>query len=135
MCVWNPASGLLQIGHKSEKLQWRHNLRTWRTSSYFFGVVLFLLSSLVNVPSFVSISLLVLELWQFSFISDWPEILKSEIPPSEFCPISGDWGELEIPNLARMSLIKCYCKMPGLQFLSFLLILFTPLNFEISTSL
>ena len=22
--------------------------------------------------------------------------------------ISGDWGELGIPNLARMSLIKCY---------------------------
>ena len=33
---------------------------------------------------------------------------KSEIPPSEFCPISGDWGELWIPNLARMSLIECY---------------------------
>ena len=26
--------------------------------------------------------------------------------PSEFCPISGDWGELGMPNLARMSLIK-----------------------------
>ena len=28
--------------------------------------------------------------------------------PSEFCPISGDWGELWIPNLAWMSLIECY---------------------------
>ena len=28
--------------------------------------------------------------------------------PSEFYPISGDWSELEIPNLAGMSLIKCY---------------------------
>ena len=28
--------------------------------------------------------------------------------PSEFCPISGDWDELGIPNLARMSLMKCY---------------------------
>ena len=27
--------------------------------------------------------------------------------PSEFCPISGDWGELWIPNLPRMSL-ECY---------------------------
>ena len=27
---------------------------------------------------------------------------------SEFCPISGDWGELGIPNLARMSQMKCY---------------------------
>ena len=27
---------------------------------------------------------------------------------SEFCQISGDWGKLEIPNLAQMSLMKCY---------------------------
>ena len=40
-------------------------------------------------------------------IRDWPEIRKSEIPSSEFCPISGDWCELWIPNLVRMSLIKC----------------------------
>ena len=31
-----------------------------------------------------------------------------EIPPSEFCPLSEDWGKLGIQNLARMSLIKCY---------------------------
>ena len=51
---------------------------------------------------------LVLELWQFSFMRDWPEIRKSEIPTSEFFPISGDWSELWIPNLTRMSLIECY---------------------------
>ena len=76
--------------------------------SNFFDVVLFFLSSLVTGPSFMSISSLVLELWQFSFIRDWPEIRKSDITPSEFCPISGDRGELGIPNLARMSLMKCY---------------------------
>ena len=48
---------------------------------------------------------LVLEFWQFTFIWDWPEIQKSEIPPSEFCPISRDWDELGIPNLAKISLI------------------------------
>ena len=78
------------------------------SSSNFFDVVLFLLSSLVTGPSFMSISSLVLELWQFSFIRDWPEIRKSDITPSEFCPISGDRGELEIPNLAQMFLMKCY---------------------------
>ena len=57
---------------------------------------------------FMSISSLVLELRQFSFIMDWPEILKLQIPLSDFCPISGDWGELGIPHLARMSLMKCY---------------------------
>ena len=61
----------------------------------------------VNVK-LMSISSLVLELCQFSFIRDWPEIQKLEIPPSDFCPISGDWGELWIPNLAWMSLIECY---------------------------
>ena len=39
--VWNPASELLQIGHNSKKLQWRHNLPTWR-HRYFFDVALFL---------------------------------------------------------------------------------------------
>ena len=68
----------------------------------------FLLSSVVTGPSFMSMSSLVLELWQFSFIRDWPEIWKLEIPLSEFCPISGDWGQLWIPNLVRMSLIEWY---------------------------
>ena len=76
--------------------------------SIFFDVILFLLSSLVTGPSTMSISSLVLELWQFSFIRDWSDIQKSEIAPSEFSPISGDWGELWIPNLAWMFLIACY---------------------------
>ena len=74
----------------------------------FFDVLLFVLSRLVTGPSFMSISSLVLELWQYYFIRDWPEIWKLEIPPSEFCPISGDWTELWIPHLSRMSLIECY---------------------------
>ena len=77
------------------------------TSLSFFDVVLLLLSSLLSGPSFMSIPLLVLELWQFYFISGWPGIRKSEIPLSKFYAISGDWGELEIPNLVRMSLMKC----------------------------
>ena len=79
-----------------------------KSASDFFDVVLFLLSSLITGPRFMSISSLVLELWKFSFIRDWPETQKSEITPFEFCPISGDWGELWIPNLARISLIECY---------------------------
>ena len=76
--------------------------------SFFFDVVLFFLSRLVTGPGYMSISSLVLELRQFSFTRDWPEIRKSDITPSEFCPISGDRGELEIPNLAQMFLMKCY---------------------------
>ena len=78
------------------------------STSIFFDFVLFVLSILVTGQSFMSISSLVLELWQFSFIRDWPEIRKLEISPSEFWPISGDWGNLWIPNLTRMSLIECY---------------------------
>ena len=89
------------------------------SSSIFFNVVLFALSRLVAGSSFMSISSLVLKLWQFSFIKDWPEIRKSEIPPSEFCPISGDWGELWIPNLAQMSLIKCYWMLQNARVTAF----------------
>ena len=71
----------------------------------FFDVVLFLLPSLVTGPSFMSISLLVLEFGQFSFTRDGP---KNRKYPSEVCSISGNWGELEIPNLAQMFLMKCY---------------------------
>ena len=78
------------------------------STSNFFDVVLFLLSSLVTGPSFMSISSLVLKLWQFLFIRDSPEIRNSEKTPSGFCPVSGDWGEWRTPNLARTSLIKCY---------------------------
>ena len=30
-----------------------------------------------------------------------------EIPLPQFCPIFGDWGDLEVPLLVQMSLIKC----------------------------
>ena len=33
---------------------------------------------------------------------------KSELPASNSCQISGDWGELGISVLARMSRMKCY---------------------------
>ena len=105
-----PESGLRTAPNwpKIRKMTMTSQFSDMTSTSNFFDVVLFLLSSLVTGPSFMSISSLVLELWQFSFIRDWPEIRKSEIPPSAFCPISGDWGKLWIPNLARMSPIKYY---------------------------
>ena len=77
------------------------------SSATFFEVVLFPLSSLVTVPSFMSISSLVLDITIFFYkgLSRNPEI---GIPPSEFCPIAGDWGELGIPSLALMFLMNCY---------------------------
>ena len=93
---------------KFRKMTMHSQFSDMTSSSVFFDVILFLLSSLVTGPSFMSISSLVLELWQFYFVRDWPEIQKSEIPPSGFCPISGDWGELWIPNSARRFPIKYY---------------------------
>ena len=89
------------------------------SSSNVFYVVLFLLSSLITGPGFMLISSVVLELWQFSFIKDWPEIRKSDILPSEICPISGDWGKLRIPNLARMSLINPYWILQNTRVIAF----------------
>ena len=50
------------------------------SSPNIFDVILFLLSSLVTDSNLLSISSLILELWQFSLIRDWPEIWKPEIP-------------------------------------------------------
>ena len=93
---------------KIRKMTMTSQFSDMTSTSNNFNVVLFLLSSLVTGQSIISISSLVLEFWQFSFTRDWPEIRKSEIHPSEFFPISEDWGKLWIPNLARMSLIEFY---------------------------
>ena len=82
----------------------------------FFDVVLFLFSSLGSGPNFMPLSSLVLELWQFLFIRDSPETGKSEITPSDFCPIYGDCGELRTLNVARRSRIKCYWMLQNSRF-------------------
>ena len=89
------------------------------SSLNFFHLVVFLLSSSVTGPSFMSMPWLVLELWQFSFIKDWPEIRNLEIHSSRFCLISGDWGKSGIPNLAQMSLINCYSTLQNARVKAF----------------
>ena len=37
LCIWNMASGLLQIGYKSEKWQWGHNLPKSCSRQFFDG--------------------------------------------------------------------------------------------------
>ena len=67
----------------------------------------------------MSMWLLVLEWWKFSFIRDWLEFRKSWIPPSEFWPIFRDSGQLGIPNMAWMSLIKCYWMLQNAKVTAF----------------
>ena len=107
--MWLPDGCKLAINQKKKTVTSQFTDTT--STSNFFDVVTFLLLSLVTGTSFMSMSWLVLELWQFSFIRDWPDIRKLEIPPSELCPISEEWGKLGIPNLAQMSLIKICWKL------------------------
>ena len=69
-------------------VNWKSNndvtISDMKSSPNLFNFVSFLLSSLVANPSFMSIPSLVLELRQFLFVRDSPEIRKSEEPPSEF---------------------------------------------------
>ena len=78
------------------------------TPSWYFWRCFVFLFILVTGPSFKWTTSLFLELLQFAFIRDWPEIWKSEILPSSFSPSSRDWGKLRLPILTRLSLMKCY---------------------------
>ena len=106
------ASGIRHPDYFNLAVNWKSNndvtISDMKSSPNLFNFVSFLLSSLVANPSFMSMPSLVLELRQFLFVRDSPEIRKSEEPPSEFCPISGAWGEWRIPNLAWAPFIKCY---------------------------
>ena len=53
------------------------------------------------------------------FMRDWLEIWRLKIPPPEFFLISGDWGELGVPYLAHMSLIKGYCMLQNARVTAF----------------
>ena len=72
----NPDSGLLQIGRKLEKWYWHGMTSSSISFGVFFFFFLLLLSSLVTGPSLMSISFLVLKLWQFLFIKGLTRIPK-----------------------------------------------------------
>ena len=89
------------------------------SSSKFFYVILLFLSSLATAPSFMSVSLLALELWRFSFVRDWPEIQKSEIPPSEFCPISRQVINTKFGTNVSNRMLLNVAKIQGYSFYRF----------------
>ena len=114
------ASGLLQICHKSEKWQWRHNFPKWHHCQSFLTGFCFSCQVLLLVQVSCTYHLWFCSYDNF-FIRDWPEIRKSVIPPYGFCPISGDWDQLGIANLARMSLLKCYWMLQNARVTAFTL--------------
>ena len=115
LCILNPTSGLLQFVHKLIKWQWYRNLWTFCHRQVFLTLSCLVFLSLVTGPSFISISLPVLELSQFSFIKDWPEIWKLEIPSFEYCLISRYWGKVGIAHLVWIFLITCYWMMQNVK--------------------
>ena len=75
---------------------------------------------LVTGLNFMSISSVVLELWQFSFLRNWPEIQKLEILPSEIWSIFENWGELRIQNFVQMFLMKFYWMLQSVGLTTFI---------------
>ena len=91
-CVWNPGSRLIQINYQTEKWLWSHELPTGRLRKIFFDVAVFLLSSLVTGPSFMSISLPVLELWQFLFTKEFGQKSRNwKLPRLSFFQYLETW--------------------------------------------
>ena len=88
--------------------QWRHNLVIWCHRQMFFDVAMF--SCQVSHWSKFHVNIIT---------RDWPEIQKLKIHSSEFCPISWDWDELGMPNLTRMSLMKCYWMLQNARVTAF----------------
>ena len=78
--LWSGIRLPLESGFRIAPINWKNDKDVTMCQYYVltnFFHVLFLLLSLVTDPSFMSVSSLVLEFC-----------------PSEFCPVSEDWGEL-----------------------------------------
>ena len=91
----------------SEVKQWKNKIPTWSRYQIVLTFLWYSYPPLATGPNFISLSLLVVELWQFLFVMDWPEIRKSETP---------------MPNILWLEQgrnTEC-CKVPGLQLLLFL---------------
>ena len=82
------------------------------SSAIFFDVVLCLLWSLVSYQyhssKFHAIIITGSGVMIICFYKGLTRNSEIGNTPSEFCSISGDWGNEEIPNLERTSPIKCY---------------------------
>ena len=105
LCGQNPASGLLQIGQKLKKWQWRHNFGHDVNVKVFWWCFV----SIVNFSYWSKFHVNIITSSGIMTIFFYNGLTrKLEIPPPEFCSIFGDWGELWILNLSQMSLIECY---------------------------
>ena len=107
LCIQNLSSGLLQIGHKSEKCHWRHNFLTWHHRQFFWRCFVSLLKfsywSKFHINSTTGSEVMTIFLWKVL-----PEILKLEIPPSEFCPT---FGKIQFFENFWCKFYFCWCEI------------------------
>ena len=108
--ITDHASGIRLLDYWKSAINWKNNtdviICRHNVIVNIFNVIVFFLSSLFTGSSFLSVSLLVLKIWLFLFIRDWPETRELEIAPSKFHRISEDWNKLETLNLIGMFAIE-----------------------------
>ena len=97
-CMWNLASELLQICHKSEKWQWHHNMVTWCHCQIFWCCLF----------SLIKFNYWFLEFWKNFVYKGLTRNLEIGYTSVWLLPNMWNLGELGIVNLARISLMKCY---------------------------
>ena len=104
--ITDHASGIRLPDYWKSTINWKNNTNViicyHNVIVNIFNVIVFFLSSVFTGSSFLLISLLVLKIWRFLFIRDWPETRELEIAPSKFHRISEDWNNLGILNLIGM---------------------------------
>ena len=103
------ASTWLQIDHKSEKRQLRHNFLKWHQHQFFWCcyVSLVMFSYWFRFPVNIMTAFRVMAIFVCKGLTRNLEIGNTL---SEFWPISGDWSKLGIPN---QQVAWNYCPTPS----------------------
>ena len=106
---------------KSEKWQWRHNLLTWRHCQFFWRCFdsLVKFSCCFKLHVNIIAGSRVMTIFLYKGLNRNPEIGNT---PVWVLPIIWKPGELGIPNLARMFLIKCSYMMQDAKVTAFTVI-------------
>ena len=116
LCVWNPSSGLIQIGCKLEKWQWHHNFSKWCHRQFFWRCFV----SLVKFSYWSMFHVNIITGSGVMTISFYKGLTRNlEIGNTPVWVLSNIWRELGIPNLARTSLIKCYWMLQNARVTAF----------------
>ena len=97
----------LNFGHKSRKWQWRHNFLTWCHRQSFWSCFVCRVNFSYWFKFHVNIitGSRIITIFFYKGLTTNLEIGNTH---DWVLPNIGDWDKLGIPNLTKMSLIKCY---------------------------